>query len=226
MFRGTNLKQLRKGPNESITHDLVPPVYQGHNDLVTFRRSATRVRSLELEGLDLYWEFHRCIRAHSPLRYWGTVRFLEQQAELSLIDWEKQHFVSAVDLLEHSRHTWQAYEAAFVARRRAEKRLGMRQATAGDLAAWRRHEWLRDPAEAAVRRTAIDPIDLVEAHPPPWHSQRDGSVAAYITKAFAGSGSAGTDGVSWCAYDRKAERESATATPTGQIFRVSELSTK
>lgn len=94
---------------------------------------------------------------HHPFGYHGTLDELERRAGVRRTlpgrrpGWTDETLCAALDELERSRATHVAYREAFARRRASEKAAGQRVPTAGDLAALHRREWLRDPAEAAVR---------------------------------------------------------------------------
>jgi hypothetical protein len=98
---------------------------------------------------------------HHPLGYHGTLDELERVAGVRRIlpgrrlGWTDEALRAALDELERSRATHVAYREAFARRRAAEKAAGQRVPTAGDAAALRRREWLRDPAVASERHPSV-----------------------------------------------------------------------
>ncbi len=130
---------------------------------MSFEANAQRVRDPSQPLGQRVTALHHCIEKHAPFGFEATRQELRRRvgAQGFRMDvrrgyrtdlWTEDQVVAAVELLDESRRSWLAYRRAFAARRREEKAMGWRQPTKDDLAGLEKHEWLKDPAEAAARR--------------------------------------------------------------------------
>lgn len=142
-----------------------------------FRALARQVRDPDRDPSQRRQALRKCLERFAPYGHRATWHHLCANAGFRPDDREPDPalLVAALEELEEARAVWLAYESEVAARRRREKREGIRQPTALD--EWHRRTWggrsllLCDPAQppaprlAEVLRRLISVMDVRETPP-------------------------------------------------------------
>lgn len=151
-----------------------------------FRALAEQVRDYEREPSQRRQALRRCLERFAPYGHRATWQHLCGNAGFHPDDREPDPalLVAALEELEEARTVWLSYENEVAARRRREKRKGIRQPTSLD--EWHRMTWggrslMRcDPAQpptprlAEVLRRMISAMDTHEGRPARRERRADG----------------------------------------------------